>query len=568
MPKKTAKEKKQAQERLIMLQTNLAAIMAEQELLERDLSKNLETELIEEAKNSLEVFFKLIWDLYEPGIPFQDNWHISAMCEHLQALHTGEITNLIIEISPRSSKSSICNVVYPIWTWVQDPQVKFITAAAIDKLAIRDAVRSRRLMNTKWFQDNFAVPLGIEFEKDSNQRSRYDNTQKGYRISTSVAGQGIGEGFDRLIIDDPHKPSEINSKTAREGVIDWYSGTLSTRKNSPDSRKLVIHQRLHQMDLIGWIKENEGDVYDVLTIPMHYDPARKFFTSIGWTDPRTEKGEIFWKSRWPEKELKNLEKNLGIYGASAQLEQDPIPAEGGLIKKDWIKTYFQPYNKFQLVQFDLLVGSWDLSFTDTGNSYCVGQVWGKRGSNKYLLHQYRDKMDVVQQLTAIRQMKQDFPGIRAMLIEKRANGDAVIRMLQKEVPGLIAISPQEIGAGDKEVRLAACSVEFESGQIYFPDKSFAPWVEEAKAELVNFPKADNDDVPDVVAQTLNWLSTKSGLSSINVTATAEQLRHETGLGQDFDWHRRKTEKELEKTTAKMITESGSQNIKSLKSIFS
>jgi hypothetical protein len=141
-------------------------------------------------------------------------------------------------------------------------------------------------------------------------------------------------------------------------------------------------------------------------------------------------------------------------------------------------------------------------------------------------------------------------------------------MLQKEIQGLIAISPQEIGGGDKEVRLAACSIEFESSNVWFPDKSFAPWITETVNELVNFPKAQYDDIPDVVSQVLNWLSTKSGLSSINVTATAEQLRHETGLGQDFDWIRRKSEKQLQEKTSKIITEASSSSISQLKSIFS
>jgi predicted phage terminase large subunit-like protein len=568
MPKKTAKEKKAIQEKLIFMQTQLASIMAEQEVLDRDLEKNLKVELVESAKTNLESFFQQAWPLFEPSKPYMSNWHISCMCQHLEAMYRGEIQNLAIEISPRSSKSSICNVIFPIWVWINQPSAQFITTAAIDKLAVRDSVRSRALINTPWYQENFAIPAGIEFTKDSNQKTRYDNTKSGYRVATSITGAGIGLGYDYLIIDDPHKPQEINSRTSREAVIEWWGNTASTRANSPDSRRLVIHQRLHEDDLIGYLKKNESESFDFLTIPMEFEPERKFFTSIGWEDPRKEEGEIFWPERWPKHTLDKLKKSLGEYGTAAQLQQAPVPKEGGLIKAQWIKYYYSPFNKFQLPTFEILIGSWDLTFTDTGSSDCVGSVWGKKGADKYLLHCYRSKMDVVQQLAAIQQMKLDFPGIRAMLIEKKANGDAVIRMLQKKIPGLIAISPQEIGGGDKEVRLAACSPEFEAGNIHFPDKSFAPWVAEAVSELTNFPKAASDDFVDSSTQALNWLSTKSGLSSINVTATAEQLRHETGLGQDFDFIRRKTEKQLQEKTSKIITEASSSSITQLKSIFS
>jgi predicted phage terminase large subunit-like protein len=322
------------------------------------------------------------------------------------------------------------------------------------------------------------------------------------------------------------------------------------------------------MDPIGFELSANPDIWTNVMLPMEYDPARKLISTIGWEDPRKEDGEILWPERFPPKEVANLKKALGVFGWSSQYNQNPIPREGGLVKRNWLKYYYTQFNKFQLVQFELLIGSWDLTFTDTGSSDCCGTVWGKRGTDKYLLACYKEKMDVVQQLAAIRKMKADFPGIRALLIEKKANGDAVIRMLQKEIPGLIAISPQEIGGGDKEVRLAACSIEYEAGNVYFPDKSFAPWVSEVISELINFPKASSDDFVDSSTQALNWLATKSGLASINVTATAEQLRHETGLGQDFDWIRRKTEKELQEKTSKIITEASSSNITQLKSIFS
>lgn len=568
MPKKTAKEKKAIQEKLIFMQTQLASIMAEQEVLDRDLEKNLKVELVESAKTNLESFFQQAWPLFEPSKPYMDNWHISCMCQHLEAMYRGEIQNLAIEISPRSSKSSICNVIFPIWVWINQPSTQFITTAAIDKLAVRDSIRSRALINTPWYQENFAIPAGIEFTKDSNQKTRYDNTKSGYRVATSITGAGIGLGYDYLIIDDPHKPQEINSKASREAVIEWWGNTASTRANSPDSRRLVIHQRLHEDDLIGYLKKNEAESFDFLTIPMEFEPERKFFTSIGWEDPRTEPGAIFWPERWPKHTLDKLKKSLGEYGSAAQLQQNPVPREGGVVKKDWLRFYHQPFNKFQLPQFQIIIGSWDLSYTETGDSFTVGQVWGKRGTQKYLLMQYRDKMGIIEQLKTIRQMKSDFPGIKAMLVEKKANGDAVLQMLQKEVPGLIAISPQEIGAGDKEVRLAACSIDLEAGNVFFPHESFAPWVKELIQELTTFPRATNDDQVDSLSQALNWLSTKSGLSSINVTATAEQLRHETGLGQDFDFIRRKTEKQLQEKTSKIITEASSSSITQLKSIFS
>lgn len=507
MTKRTKEELQALKTSLISKQTELAALNAATNSLDQKLAPALLQEQVELGKKSFKSFFVQAWPYIDPGKPYMDNWHVDCLCEHLEAVTNGEIQNLIIQISPRSSKSSICNVAWPVWSWIKNARAKFITAAAIDKLALRDATRSRTLINSPWFQRAYAEPLGIKLSADTNQKSRYENTQYGYRIATSIAGQGIGEGFDYLVIDDPHKPKEMG-KIHRDAVIDWYTGTISTRKNSPKSAKVLIHQRLHQLDLIGWCIKNQPELYEIINIPMEFEPERKFFTSLGWTDPRTEPGEIFWKERWPIEELNALKKDLNPYGTAAQLQQNPVPREGGVIKKDWIKYYTTPYNKYNAGQYELLIGSCDLTFSDTGNSFTVGQVWGKKGPNYYLIDQFRGNMNVVKQLGMIRDMKRNYPNMRTILIEKMANGDAVVAQLQKEIQGLVPIKLSEIGGGDKEVRLALASLAFESGNIYVPHPDTNPWVKEFIEELTTFPRAGNDDqcfLPDTLINTARGL---------------------------------------------------------------
>jgi predicted phage terminase large subunit-like protein len=419
--------------------------------------------------------------------------------------------------------STIVSVSFPCWQWIQNPSEKFITASAIEKLVIRDAVRSRRLLNTNWYKelnpDLFLLP-------DVNQKSRYENNFSGYRITASVSSGITGEGYSILLCDDLVKAQDANSRAIMESTLEWWQMAISTRRNSPDARRVLIMQRLATNDPIGWELDNNPDIWTNLILPMEFEPERKCITEIGWEDPRKEKGEILWPERFPPKEIKNLKKTLGSVGWAAQYQQNPVPLSGNIIKKDWFKYYTIPYNKFQSGSFELMIGSWDLTFTDTGSSYCVGQVWGKKGSEKYLIYQYRDKLDVVEQLAAIRKMKREYPAIRAMLVEERANGHAVLTMLKKEVPGLIAINPKEIGAGDKETRLAACSIDFEAGNVYFPHQTVSPWVLDVTEELTTFPKSPHDDIVDATTQALNWFASKAGLSSISHQMSTEQVRKE------------------------------------------
>jgi hypothetical protein len=54
-------------------------------------------------ENSLYEFMKAGWRYIDPN-PFVESWHLGAIAEHLQAICDGEITRLIINQPPRTSK--------------------------------------------------------------------------------------------------------------------------------------------------------------------------------------------------------------------------------------------------------------------------------------------------------------------------------------------------------------------------------------------------------------------------------------------------------------------------------
>lgn len=64
-------------------------------------SAELDAEL---CRRKLSVFAREGFPVVEPGTPFRPNWHIDAICEHLEACSRREIRNLIINIPPRHMK--------------------------------------------------------------------------------------------------------------------------------------------------------------------------------------------------------------------------------------------------------------------------------------------------------------------------------------------------------------------------------------------------------------------------------------------------------------------------------
>ena len=241
-------------------------------------------------------------------------------------------------------------------------------------------------------------------------------------------------------------------------------------------------------------------------------------TSIGWLDPRTERGELLWPERFGPDEMTSLKRSLGSYPAAGQSQQRPAPAEGGLHKRHWWR-FWQPQGAdlppvvvrypdgslrpVEAVELPAAVEeqmqSWDCAFKDLETSdYVVGQVWARLGADCFLLDQVRDRMDCPTTVRSVRELTAKWPYTFAKLVEDKANGPAVIQMLQHEIAGIIPVNPQ----GGKMTRAAAVSPLVEAGNIYLPHPQHAPWVEEFIEECAAFPNGAHDDQVDAATQAL------------------------------------------------------------------
>jgi len=59
-------------------------------------------------ENSLIEFVEEAWP-YIDAAPYQPNWAIDALCEHLQAVTEGRISRLLVNFPPRCGKPAIPN---------------------------------------------------------------------------------------------------------------------------------------------------------------------------------------------------------------------------------------------------------------------------------------------------------------------------------------------------------------------------------------------------------------------------------------------------------------------------
>jgi len=462
------------------------------------ISVRAETVRAAQAQTQLKRFVSLAWSAIEPQ-PFVDGWHIGAVCEHLQAVSDGQIRNLIINIPPRHTKSLTTSVIWPAWEWgpYGKPQTRWMFTSYAASLAERDSVKCRRLIQSPVYQRYWGHVFNLM--GDQNAKERYDNNKGGYRLASGVDGVSTGEGGDRLVVDDPHKLTEIYSAPMRKRSIDWWDQAMATRGNNPlTSARVIIMKRGHQDDLTGHILSTYGSLYEVLMLPAEYEPKRRCVTSLGFPDKRTKEGELLWKNRFDRKAIDDLKKSLGRYGTAAQLQQRPDLLEGNIIQHNWLRFYRR--SDLLTLSFDFVCQSWDMTFKDTrGTDYVAGQVWGICGANYYLLDRLKRRMAFIETQEAVTNMAAKWPQCTAIYVENTANGPAIIDSLKRKIRGIIPVNV----SGEKTARLIAVSPIVEAGNVYLPSTEDAPWVTEFIDEICSVPNAPNDDEADAFSQALN-----------------------------------------------------------------
>lgn len=468
-------------------------------------------------EDSLFEFTKDAWKTVEPNRPFHANWHLEAVCEHLQAVTEHQITKLVINIPPRHLKSMTVQVFWPAWAWAKIPMIKWLCVAYGRGLVIRDATKCRRVIRSDWYQNLWGHVY--QLSEDQNVKYYYENDKGGARLIGSFEGGVTGEGGDVLVVDDPTQLEDAENTAALEHAIEVWDGALATRLNDPQqSARVIIMQRLNENDLTGHVLKEGGWTHLFLPAvyePKHYctvylpkdvlkeeyvDGKQKITPVPGakpfFIDPRTIEGELLDEGRFPQKEIDSL-KNRGELKFAGQQQQRPASAKGNIFKRHWFRNYIVlPPNAATSLDTCISV---DCSFKDLEtSSYVVMTVWTRSMANIYLLYRLRKKMGLPETLKAFRDVVQKFPNARIKYIEDKANGSSVISMMQSQISGIIAVDPK----GGKESRAQAVTYLYEAGNVWHPDKDSQPWVKEFEDELANFPRGAYNDQVDSTTQAL------------------------------------------------------------------
>jgi predicted phage terminase large subunit-like protein len=317
-----------------------------------------------------------------------------------------------------------------------------------------------------------------------------------------------------VITDDSLDATEAHSETSRAAVHTHFRA-LSTRRVDPLTfRWINIGQRLHESDAGGWCREHG---FETLCLPTEYDPSRHCTTSIGFTDWRTFRGELLFPALFGAAQVQEAKDQLGPYDYSAQHQQQPVPADGGVLKR----KFFLPIDAATF-KHGLVFQSVDTAFTeDIKNDMSAITTWGVGKSGIILLDAWSARLEMPELLLAIEaQANRWKPTV--VLIEAKANGLSIIQTLTRNPKfryRIEGVTPKL----SKNARAHAAAPFVARGRVFLP--AGAPMSEDLLRQAEVFPAGKVRDLADSAVQAFLYADATYTFDS---PLSAEMLAYEGG----------------------------------------
>ena len=498
-------------------------------------------------------------------------WYIDLICEWLTVLSVGtlirlqdvktagrvlapygltvadlpeklkEAKQLLINISPRCSKSTIVTICWPCWEWLIMPWLSYMCLSYDQSLASDHSDDRRKVILSSWFQK---LSGGTTLSSSKNRVTEFQNSAQGQMVARGLNAGVTGGGGLRLIFDDPNDPNRVESDRFRKRASKSFADYSVTRRNNPKVTAVVnVQQRTHDRDISGEVLQNPEGWVSII-IPMEAETQEEIIFPLSKRVIVRSPGDLMHPERFGPEIIAALKRTPSIW--TGRFQQRPTTSGGGIFKIANWRLYAD------LPKLDRTILSVDAAFKGLDDSdFVVIGVVGQRLNVRstldleghvlheheyYLPYRWRGQAGITDTERAITETVDRYPQAFIKLIEDKANGTAIIERLGRIMQGITEYSP---GADSKLARAAAVQPIQERGDVLLPiaewgetlrsmgretitigewwelyppthqsDAEHAPvdqWAKDYIDELALFPNGENDDQVDMTSQALNWL---------------------------------------------------------------
>lgn len=489
-----------------------------------ELQAKLTGKSVETECKTLLGFIRQAWPILFPAEKFTEGWHIGFICDHLEAITFGRYLSmgwdnrLLINVPPSAMKSLLVCVFWPAWEWGPCglQHLQYIATSFRDDFVYRDARRMRSLVQSKWYQDHWKIPLVRDAEGD------FENAAGGRRQAVPFKSLTGGK-CDRLLIDDPHSVDQAESDVERDKTVRTFRESATTRLNDPSkSAIVVIMQRLHEKDVAGTILSLKLRYVHIM-LPMRFEPERRSVTPLG-EDRRTQDGELLFPERFPKEIVDRDEAAMGSHATAAQHQQRPSPRGGMLFKRAWFSKIVKA-----APMHCRLVRGWDLAASAKSNSpYTCGVkiAYDSVAKHFYICHVVRERIDNPESLivataridgTAVEVSVPQDPG---------AAGKIQARSLVGALAGFRA--SYSVESGEKEHRALPFAAQAEAGNVSLVE---GEWNEAYLDELAKFPSGAFKDQVDASSRAFGrFVITSTPGAVIPILVSVPHVYHGDNVG--------------------------------------
>jgi len=458
------------------------------------------------CQDSFYEFVQRFWHTVVPQKPVW-NWHIKLFCDELQEVAERVFAgakweyDLIVNVPPRSTKSTVFSVMFPAWVWTRMPEAGTIAVSYALSLAHSLSRKCRNIIVSPQYREYFPE---VKLNKDQNSKTEFTTTVGGMRYAAGIGGGITGRHAHFLIVDDPINPLEAMSMVTLQRAIDWLSETLPSRKIDQDlTPTILIMQRLHQMDPTGYWLEHDSEHAKHICLPADISHGAKVVPpelAKKYTDDLLDPRQL---SRGT---LDRLEKRLGPYGYAGQYDQSPIPRSGGMFHVDQL-IVGEPNGIIRKARF------WDRAASAGKGDWTVGVLMGIDSNGTYwVLDVVRGQWDTAQRERIIAQtaVMDGHDTIIGIEQEPGSSGKDAIAFSIKALAGY-SVHPER-PSGSKEIRADAYSIQVNSGNVRL---SRAAWNKAYLEELTYFPASKHDDQVDASSGAFRMVSQGNAEVSIS-----------------------------------------------------
>lgn len=473
-------------------------------------------------------FFARYFFKARKGTKFVFSEHHEIICNDLMAIYRGEITNYVLNMPPRYSKTELVIVLFSAWCFMKNPQCEFIHLSYGSPLALDNSGQVRDVIKSAEFLQLWP-DVATRDNKDANKS--WATRQGGQFMAAAAGGSVTGFGAGRLdewdeetqtfrfsgalLIDDPLKPDDARHDTIRESVNRRWDETIKSRRNSPRTPTIVVMQRLHEKDFTAMLMADTEFTWFVRRLEALIDeglpteralwPAKHTVAQLkAMRDKKNDRGEIDPVAR-------------AVF--NSQYQQQPRSTDGNMLKASWWRYYASKEEVLQRCTFFFFTA--DTAYTkNTANDPTSIMLWGaERGKRLYLLDRASGHWEFPQLLEKARAFWLTCPEAQRLYVEAKASGLSLIQSLRQQGIRAAAWKPKDYGYPDDKVgRVKEASWNIFNGDIWLPDPEIAPWVDQvvdqASAFTTDDTHAHDDDVDCITTAVSVWTKYGGGTKRV------------------------------------------------------